>query len=512
MLKYYITIDGKNSGPLQAKKSNIGSTDDIITIEGLKEDLLASDKNFKQLFNSSHIPQWMFESDSLQVLFVNNAAIKQYGYSEKEFLNMTILEIAPPEEIQKLTLYNEFMKTTHDPFTVLNLNRKRNGERILAETTYFNITYKEQPCVLVTSSDITEKIKLEEKIAFLKVTRQQKITLATIKGQEKERDLIGKELHDNINQLLTSAKLYLEFAKSDEELRINFIDRGEKILEKAINEIRTLSNSLTPPTLKDISFKDSLEELFETYQITRTFNITLEYGETLDDLDQEIKISLFRIIQEQLTNILRHAHAKNIMISMGVTDQIFLSITDDGRGFDPALKRKGSGITNMRNRVELYNGTMEIHSNPQQGCSLLVNIPNDPNDKRKDYRTVLIVEDDPDDQDILSRAFTEVDPHYKITCLNDGRMLVDHLHALPDKEFPALIVLDYNMPLLNGLETLKVLELDQRYNKIPKIIYSSSSANYIKNLCYSANAKAYITKGITMDEIKENVQEMLSFV
>jgi len=67
------------------------------------------------------------------------------------------------------------------------------------------------------------------------------------------------------------------------------------------------------------------------------------------------------------------------------------------------------------------------------------------------------------------------------------------------------------MPLLNGLETLKVLELDQRVNKIPKIIYSSSTQNYIKNLCYSANAKAYITKGVTMDEIKENIQEMLSF-
>jgi hypothetical protein len=81
-------------------------------------------------------------------------------------------------------------------------------------------------------------------------------------------------------------------------------------------------------------------------------------------------------------------------------------------------------------------------------------------------------------------------PHYKITFLNDGKLLVDLLQSFPDN----------------------VLELDNRFNKIPKIIYSSSSQNYIRNLCYSENAKAYITKGITMDEIWENIQEMLFFL
>ena len=91
-------------------------------------------------------------------------------------------------------------------------------------------------------------------------------------------------------------------------------------------------------------------------------------------------------------------------------------------------------------------------------------------------------------------------------------MLVDLLHTFSDDDLPSLIVLDYNMPLLNGLETLKVLELDQRFNKIPKIIYSNSTQNHIKKLCFSAKAKGYITKGVTMDEIKENIQEMLSLV
>ena len=166
----------------------------------------------------------------------------------------------------------------------------------------------------------------------------------------------------------------------------------------------------------------------------------------------------------------------------------------------------------MINRVELYNGSIELISQHQGGCMLLINIPHEISSKEREYATIFIVEDDPDDQEIITKAFAQMAPHYKITFFNDGKLLVDILQSFADNELPALIVLDYNMPLLNGLETLKVLELDNRFNKIPKIIYSSSSQNYIKNLCCSENAKAYITKGTTMDEIKVNTQEMLSFL
>jgi len=146
------------------------------------------------------------------------------------------------------------------------------------------------------------------------------------------------------------------------------------------------------------------------------------------------------------------------------------------------------------------------------GCSVIIRIPNDKSDKLKASMNVLIVEDDSDDQEIIARAFSEVAPYHKLTFLNSGKVLVDLLQSFHKADLPSFIVLDYNMPLLNGLETLKLLELDKRFNRIPKIIYSSSSQNNIKNLCFSANAKAYITKGVSLEEIKRNVQEMLSFV
>ena len=82
--------------------NKIGSIDDMIIIKGLKEDLRASEKSFKQLFNCSHVPQWIYDRDSLLFLYVNDAAIRQYGYSAEEFLNMTILEIVTPGRNSKI--------------------------------------------------------------------------------------------------------------------------------------------------------------------------------------------------------------------------------------------------------------------------------------------------------------------------------------------------------------------------------------------------------------------------
>jgi PAS domain S-box-containing protein len=486
--------------------------DDITTQQDLKKSLLISEQNFRQLFNSSAMPQWIYDAGSFRLLYVNDAAYKQYGYSAEEFLTMTILDIIPAEERQKSILYNEFMKTTDEPFSVLGFIQSKSGSNILVETTYTNIDYNEKQCVLLSAIAIAERNKLQEKISSVNVTRQQKIALSTINNQEKERHHIGKELHDNINQLLAAAKMYLGLARSNSQVRVEFITEAGEILEKAIDENRSLSNSLVPSTLKLIGFRGSLQELLGHYLTSETFNITLSFDEELEALDNEIQISIFRMVQAQLNNIAKQGQAQNVMIRMKLSSQIEISIKDDSMDYDSTMKQSGTGISDIRNRVELYNGTVEVFSEPQEGYTLRIRIPLEMSHSTPARRNVLIVEDDPDDQAIMTRAFAEIVPHYHVACLNDGTMLVDLLKSFSDEELPCLIVLDYNMPLLNGLETLKLLELDHRFKEIPKIIYSSSSQNSIKNLCYSANAKAYVTKGTTMEEIKENIQEMLSLV
>jgi PAS domain S-box-containing protein len=491
---------------------NIETIDELTSKEGFKEALLISQHNFTQLFNAGYTAKWIYDTASFQILFANDAAIKQYGYSGEEFLNMTMMDISTKEDIPEIRLYNEFMKASSEPFSIVNFNQKRSREIILVETTYINIQYNGQAAILVSASDISGKIKLEKKISLFKIAHQQDITRAALNGQEKERDQIGKELNENINQLLATAKMYLGLSRSKGELKLNFIDQAENLLLKAIDEVRSLSNSLVPATMNLFGFKDTMQDLINGYLVTPTCQIELNMGEDFENTDQEMLITLFRVIQEYLDYIQKLTQAKNIQIGLSNSDRITLSIIDDGKSLDPTLNGSGIGMTNIINRVKLYNGSVKMSSKDQQGNTLMISIPTKTNAKGKKMSNILIVEDDPDDQEIIARAFAEVAPEFTVTCLNDGKMLVDYLQSFPEIELPALIVIDYNMPLMNGLETLRVLELDHRFNLIPKIIYSSSSQNYIRNLCYSTNAKAYITKGVSMDEIKENIQEMVSFV
>ena len=492
--------------------SHVKSTDKFAILHRLESELLQSQDNFTRLFNSSVVPQWIYASDSLKLLIANEAAREQYGYTTEEFLQLTILQMVPEDEAKKIILFNEFLKTADTHFTVIDFHLKKNRDSIAVETTYTNLQYGNQACVLVSSLDITDKIKHEEKISLARLTRQQKITRTAINGQEFERDYIWRELHENIIQQLAASKMYLGMSKSNGKIRLDYLNEAETILLSVIHETRSLANSLIPSTLKIINFTSSLKNLLDVYTSRHSFDIKLDCEEALNELGEEMQISLYRIIQEHLNDILNKANIKHVAIKLWIEEQILLLMEDDGGDLDYSDSYPGAGIANIRNRVALYNGTVKMNSLVKDKTSLLISIPIENQDKNKGQVKIILVEDDPDDRELILRAFTMVAPNCELTCLTDGRMLVDLLPTFNTADMPSLIVLDYNMPLLNGLETLKILELDTRFNKIPKIIYSSSDQNHIKNLCLTANAKGYITKGITMEEIKDNIQEILTFV
>ena len=222
--------------------------------------------------------------------------------------------------------------------------------------------------------DITEKTKLEEELSRQQQLKQKEITAAVLTAQERERTMLGEELHDNINQILTGVTLFMGVAINNREKREELLLKCRDNLAQATLEIRKLSRSLILPGLKGQHLVESMRELVHDTRIASSLDIRFHHvgvDETIITDDQ--KIAIYRIAQEQLNNILKHAEASAVEIMLEVDDEeILLNITDDGKGFDSNGERHGVGIRNMTSRAELYNGTVEIETAPGIGCSLKV--------------------------------------------------------------------------------------------------------------------------------------------
>jgi len=216
-----------------------------------------------------------------------------------------------------------------------------------------------------------QKKREEQKLLVAK-----NITKAQIMGQEKERQVIGVELHDNINQQLATVKLYLDIARSNENGRLAMVEKSEQVVHNVINEIRLLCKTLTPPTLKDIGLNEALHEMIETYRVTEKYNIHYTCPASLDDLEEGLRFSIFRIVQELLHNIQKHAHPTNVFITIDYQDALIkIQAKDDGVGFNQKEKPRGAGFTNISNRLELYNGTMTMKASEGAGCIIDITIP-----------------------------------------------------------------------------------------------------------------------------------------
>jgi signal transduction histidine kinase len=223
-----------------------------------------------------------------------------------------------------------------------------------------------------------DKRRAEEELARQHDLQQKLVLETSIQVQEKEREQIGKELHDNINQILAAAKLYLDIAvKDDDETRTEAFDKCQRNLNLAMEEIRQLSQSLVAPSLGGIGLDWALRKLLDNFPLSASLQLDLDTSGYLQDIaDEGIKLTCYRIAQVQLNNIVKHARAKNASIILDrVPDRLTMIIRDDGIGFNPAKKTSGIGLRNIRNRVNYYNGTVQLDSTPGKGCTLMIVIP-----------------------------------------------------------------------------------------------------------------------------------------
>lgn len=226
-------------------------------------------------------------------------------------------------------------------------------------------------------TDVTEKKRLEKELAKQQIKQQKIITEITIQAQEKERNELGRELHDNINQILATVKMYLGLAKSGVDIPEDLVGKSYEYVNAAMEEIRKLSHSLVAPSLGDMGLYEALKELTDGINIGNNIQVQLIY-EINDNnfLDNKTELMLYRIVQEQLNNIIKYSRARNAVIGFKKDgSSLYLTISDNGVGFDTSQVVKGIGLKNILSRVEFYSGNMNIISAPGQGCTLEIVFP-----------------------------------------------------------------------------------------------------------------------------------------
>jgi signal transduction histidine kinase len=210
-----------------------------------------------------------------------------------------------------------------------------------------------------------------------RLSKQKEVTEAILATQEQERADIGKELHDNLNQILGATKMYIELAKTDDENREVCLNKSSDLLVTVIEAIRKISKTLIVPEKHLMELGESINILLDDLTVLHPIQIEFtEQGVDEEKLSDRIRLDILRIVQEQLNNILKHAEATSATISLiQETSHLVLKIVDNGKGCEIKQENEGIGMVNIRTRVESHHGEFSVVSPPGKGFSLEVKVP-----------------------------------------------------------------------------------------------------------------------------------------
>jgi signal transduction histidine kinase len=221
-------------------------------------------------------------------------------------------------------------------------------------------------------------------INIIKIARSNRkmnhqITKAIIKTQEDERFEIGSELHDNVCQILAATGISLSRLKNSlKGPELELYDQSSKGIRIATEEIRNLSHRLAPAFFDNTTLEEAFEGLLKSFNVRSICKVYMHFDfcERSQRLNTDLQLNLYRILQEQLRNILKDAECSAIEITVSVCRQrLKMRIADNGKGFDLHSAKGGIGLANMKRRAELFGGKMHVRSSPGNGTEIIVDVP-----------------------------------------------------------------------------------------------------------------------------------------
>lgn len=220
----------------------------------------------------------------------------------------------------------------------------------------------------------------EQKAAAAQLMAEEKLLRLkeVVQAEEKERERIARELHDGVGHLLSSAKLNLSAIEEQDDENKAALENSMKIIDEALDETRTISHNLMPSALTELGFIAAVQQLARKINQASKVKVALQTEPQNFELSETKSTALFRIVQEVVNNMLKHADAASINISASKSEQVLhLSITDDGVGFDVNMINSSNGIgwKNIFARADMIHAVVTVNSLPGKGTTVQLQIP-----------------------------------------------------------------------------------------------------------------------------------------
>ncbi len=357
----------------------IETLEDTTERKRAEEALHESEKGFRALFEGAYDAIWVHDLEG-NIQTANKAAAELSGYSLEELLRMNVKSFLGEEslnlarEVGRRLTQNRYVDTPYE----LRLIRKDGSEAICMVSTNLITSDAEPNGFQNIARDVTQEKRMQENLRYY----LQEIT----KAQEEERKRIARELHDDTAQLLGSLSRQLDnFVRKKHGLAPNevlFLKDLQAQLNRGVQSVHRFVQDLRPSLLDDLGLIPALRSLVKDLQEYEGIDTSLKVAGKERRFSFEFESLLFRIAQEALNNIRRHAQASEAKVVIDFTgDKVKVTITDNGRGFEllggvDDLPRSGKlGLAGMQERARLLGGTLEVKSTPGKGTTLVIEVP-----------------------------------------------------------------------------------------------------------------------------------------
>jgi PAS domain S-box-containing protein len=383
------TAEGSVSGVVVAGR-------DITDRKQTQAALERSEERFAKAFYDAPVALSISRKSDGKLVEVNERFLQLFGFDRAEMIGYTAAEIGINPNLVERQMWADNLAANGFLHDIEMTRYSKSGQALNILVSAVPIEMNGEECFLSTSLDMTgRKIAEEERENLIDLLQnaqqQQQMLVARLMGaQETERRVIARELHDEVGQALTALKINLQTVQRKPNKGLD-LSESIAMVEQTLQQVRTISLNLPPTVLEDLGLAPALRWLLDRQGREAGFATSFisSIGETR--LPPQIEIACFRVAQEALTNVMRHAHAHNVMVELGLVDHVLhLRVGDDGKGYDVEAAHERArlgyslGLISMQERVNLAGGRMEIESGPGTGTHIHASFPVEPPDPAND--------------------------------------------------------------------------------------------------------------------------------